>query len=317
MSTSDVKMEDAEKLPNDSGNNVGECKMLDAKVEREEEKSPSAAAVSEGIMLDDKCRKEDEDKTKVKIDSKDQTNLNSEAYEPVEESISEKTNSESENGELVCTKTRAEEQSASISAVEKQTDAGKEVLDKNDTNGGVKEEMSTENVENVDEKPKQDDAEKRPEEISEGTDFAGHVAGGEKTIQNGGAEDISTVNRQLPTEISATQAPQRQSVALNEVQQGEDEDMVDAADFNKDKTFKDDIEEQGKETVLASSGTDGNNKTVQVAAKHDSQDSAPANQHEAATPNSLVRHSPSRAGDHSGEIVKTVFTQATLPPVIT
>ncbi|KAI3459917.1 hypothetical protein Pfo_016580 [Paulownia fortunei] len=328
MSKSDVEMEDAEKLPNDSGNNIQESKskVFDAKVERGE-KFPCAAAVSGDVNKREnggedlnKRRNEDKDKTKV-TEVKDQTNPKSEANKPIEGSVLEQINTKSENEELIHTKTQAEEQAAPRSAVEKQTDAKKEVIEQNATNGGLKEEKSTGNgmeggnhVKYVEEKSNEDVAEKKPEEIrKEDADYVEHVAGGEKTMEDVDAGNYPRENRQLPTELSANEAHQGQNAELNEVPQGEDEEMEDAANCDEDKIVKDYLKEQGAETVIASRDTDGNDKTVETAAKHDGEDSLLANQHEAATPNYLVRNYPAKAGDHSGETVKTVFTQATLP----
>ncbi|XP_011100020.1 AT-rich interactive domain-containing protein 5 [Sesamum indicum] len=86
--------------------------------------------------------------------------------------------------------------------------------------------------------------------------------------------------------------------------------MEDAADTNTDKAANDEPKEQ---TDRASSVTNVHFMTVQIATKHEASDSSLPDQHEAATPNSLVRYSPAKAGEHSGETVKAVFTQASLP----
>ncbi|KAL7127924.1 hypothetical protein ABFS83_14G282500 [Erythranthe nasuta] len=325
MSKSDVEMEDAEKLPNDSGNNVEEGKSVDASVETEGEKIPCPAAVSEDVNGcenggADKCREEDIDETNVLAELKDQANSNSEAYEPTEGPVSEKINSGGDNEELISTETGVEEQTASRSAVEKQTDVKNDVFEQNVTNGHLKEEKTTENgldggdeVKNVEEKPNEDAAEESPKDIGmEGTDYVEHVAVGEKTMGKGDAGNNFTGDMQLPTDLSAIEAPQRQNAEQDEVQQDKDEDMKAAADLDKNKTSIDAIQEEGAETVLASRGTVENDNSVETAAKHDGQDSPLANQHEAATPSSLVRYSHASGGDHSGE-TKNAFTPVTLP----
>lgn len=325
MSKSAVEMEDAKKLSNDSGNNIQESKskVFDAKVESEGEKFPCAAAVSGDVNDRDngaedlnKCRNQDKDKTKLETEVKDQPIPKSEANEPTQGSVCGVINTNSENGEQINTETGAEEQRPPLSAVEKQTDTKNEVVEQKATNGGVKGDKSTENGmeggnhgENVEKRPSEDFAEKKPKEIGKAdTDYAVHVAGGETTMGNADAGDDPRGNRQLPTELSANTDPHRQDAELDEVPRGGDVEMEDAVNFDKDKTLK----EQGAGTVLASHETDGNDKIVETAAKHDGEESSLANQHEAATPNSLVRCSSAKAADHSGETAKTVFTQATL-----
>ncbi|KAK6116813.1 hypothetical protein DH2020_049443 [Rehmannia glutinosa] len=328
MSKCDVEMEDAELHSNDSGNNVQESKIkvLDADVESKGEKFSCAAAVSGDVHEKEnggedinKCRNEDKDSTKDETEVKDQTDPKSEAKE--EGCIREQISTNSENEELINTKTKAEEPTAPRSAVEKQTDAKDEVVEQNTANGGVKEENFPENgtesvnhVKNVKEKPNEDVGERKSNGIgNENQDEVEQVSVGEKTMENADGEktteNANAGNRQLP----ANEAPQRQKVELEEVRQSEDEEMEDAVNLDKDKTVKDDLVEQSAETVLPHRETDGNEKTAQIAAKHDGEDSLLANQHEAATPDSIVRYSSSNAGDHSGETFKTVFTQATLP----
>ncbi|XP_011074055.1 AT-rich interactive domain-containing protein 5 [Sesamum indicum] len=147
---------------------------------------------------------------------------------------------------------------------------------------------------------------------------------GGKMMENTDAVNDPKENKQLQTGLSANEAAQRQNAELYEVVQGEDEEMEDAATLEEDRTVKDDPKEMGEETGHVSREADGNGETVETAAKTDGElanqhetaaktDSELASQHEAATPQSLVRYSPTKAGDHSGETVKSVFTQATLP----
>ncbi|KAL0366525.1 UNVERIFIED_CONTAM: AT-rich interactive domain-containing protein 3, partial [Sesamum radiatum] len=104
-------------------------------------------------------------------------------------------------------------------------------------------------------------------------------------MENTDAVNDPRENKQLQTGLSANEAPQRQNAELDEVVQGEDEEMEDAATLEEDKTVKDDPKEMGEETGHASRKADGNTKTVETAAKTDGE---LANQHEVATPQSLL-----------------------------
>ncbi|KAL0392239.1 UNVERIFIED_CONTAM: AT-rich interactive domain-containing protein 5, partial [Sesamum radiatum] len=221
MSKSDVEMEDAEKLSQDSRNNIqeSESKVTDAEVENEGEKLHCAAAVTgdenkrEGGGEDtNKSRNEDKDETDSKTEVKDQTDAESEANDPMiaEGSVCEQINSKSENEELTNTRTEDEEQTAARSAVEEQTDAKNEVVEQNATNVGMKEEKSTENgmegednVKKVEEKPNEHVAEEEPKEIGKDADYVGHDLGVEKTMENTDGVNDSRENRQLQTELSA------------------------------------------------------------------------------------------------------------------
>lgn len=331
MSKSDVEMEDAEKLSNDSGNNIreSESKVTDAEVEREGEKLHCAAAATvdenkreNGEEDINKSRNEDKEETNIKTEAKDQTEPKSEANDPMvaKGSAGEQINAKSENEELINAKTEAEEETAATSAVGEQTDAKNEAVEQNATNVGLEEEKSTENgmegedhVKKVEENSNEHVAEEKPKEIGKNADYVERDLGGQKMMENTDAVNDPREKTQLQTELSANEAPQRQNAELDEVVQGGDEEMEDATNLDGDKTVKDEPKEMGEETGLASCETDGNTKTVETAAKNDGE---LANQHEAATPQSLVRYSPTKAGDHNGETVKSVFTQATLPLVI-
>ncbi|KAL0288235.1 UNVERIFIED_CONTAM: AT-rich interactive domain-containing protein 5 [Sesamum angustifolium] len=391
MSKSDVEMEDAEKLSQDSGNNIqeSESKVTDAEVENEGEKLHCAAAVTgdenkreSGGEDTNKSRNEDKYETDSKTEVKDKTDAESEANDPMiaEGSVCEQINSKSENEELTNTRTEDKEQTAARSAVEEQTDAKNEVVEQNATNVGMKEEKSTENgiegednVKKVEEKPNEHVAEEEPKEIGKDADYVRHDLGVQKTMENTDGVNDSRENRQLQTELSANDdgktmentdtvndpghnllmnGKPMENAELDEVVQGEDEEMEDAGTLEEDKMVKDDPKEMCEETDHASREADGNGETVETAAKTDGElanqheaavktgselanqheasvktdgelanqhetaaktDGELANQHEAATPQSLVRYSPTKAGDHSGETVKSVFTQATLP----
>ncbi|KAK4421848.1 AT-rich interactive domain-containing protein 5 [Sesamum alatum] len=221
MSKSDVEMEDAEKLSNDSGNNIqeSESKVTDAEVEKEGEKLHYAAAVAgdENKMEDggediNKCRNEDKDETDIKTEVKDQTDTKSEANDPMiaEGSVCEQINAKSENVELINTRTEDEEQTAARSAVEEQTDAKNEAVEQNATNVGLKEEKSTDNgmvgedyVKKVEENPNEHDAEEKPKEIGKDVDYVEHDLGVQKTMESTDAVYDPRENRQLQTELSA------------------------------------------------------------------------------------------------------------------
>ncbi|KAK4387842.1 AT-rich interactive domain-containing protein 5 [Sesamum angolense] len=101
----------------------------------------------------------------------------------------------------------------------------------------------------------------------------------EKMLENTDAVNDPRENKQLQTGLSANEAPQRQNAELDEVVQGEDEEMEDAGTLEEDKTVKDDPKEMCEETDHASREADGNGETVETAAKTDGE---LANQHETA-----------------------------------
>ncbi|KAL3619837.1 hypothetical protein CASFOL_034749 [Castilleja foliolosa] len=294
MSKSDLEMEDAEKLPIDSGNNAQEPenKVVDANVESEGEKivvSEDACEWEKGKEDLNKCESEEKDNTKVNLEAEDQTKDKSEDKEEI--SVPEQ----------ISTTIKAEEPTDPTSAVEKQTDIVDGVIEQRETNGGIeKENLMVNDMDDgnhVKKNPNEDDA-KNPEMIGKlNSDDGEHDLFVEKT------ENADVENSQLPM----NESPQGQKVELDEVRQGEDVEMKDAADLDEDKPIKDDLIEQHAETV------DGNDRTTVIAAKHDSEDALLANQLEAVTPDSLVKYSSVKAGDHSGETFKTAYTQATLP----
>ncbi|KAL3621566.1 hypothetical protein CASFOL_036478 [Castilleja foliolosa] len=284
MSRSDLEIEGAEKLPNDPGNNLQEfgSKVVDANVESKEEKFAVSGDVSErenGEEDLNKCKSEEKDNTEVNTEAEDQTIDKSEA------------NEEGSVHEQISTIIKAEEPTDPTSAVEEQTNTVNEVIEQIEVNGGSEKENSMANDmdygSHVKEHTSEDDTTKNP-----------HVPLGEKTVENADAG-----NSELPT----NEAPQGQKVELDDVRQGEDAEMKDASDLDKDTPVKDSLIEQRAETV------DGNDQTVVSAAKHDGKDALLVNQLEAVTPDSLVKYSSAKAGDHSGETFKTAHTQATLP----
>ncbi|KAL0307417.1 UNVERIFIED_CONTAM: AT-rich interactive domain-containing protein 3 [Sesamum calycinum] len=306
-----------------------ENKVLVAKNGNEEEKFPSAVTVSEdanksenGVDNQNKLANDEaKESTTVKSDIEDQTNPESQTNEPmnIQGSTEEEIDTESKNEEGSSSNDNVEEQTAARSIVDQQTDANNEVMEQNATSGGVIEENSSKDgvddgspVENVMEgNPCGDATVEKPKDTgSRDGDCVEQVARREITFESAETGDDPRENREFTTELSSNEAPQNQNAAVDEVQQGDGREMEDAADTNMDKTATDVPEEQ---TNHASSVTDGHIMTVQTATKHEASDSSLPDQHEAATPNSLVRYSPAKAGDHSGETVKAVFTQASLP----
>ncbi|KAG8377204.1 hypothetical protein BUALT_Bualt08G0003800 [Buddleja alternifolia] len=304
MSKSDTEVEDAEKHAHDPVNNI----------KSNGEKFPSAASV-EGDA--NKSEKMGEDLNKVSNEAVDKTTVECQTNEHknADGLTREQVDPKSKNEELSNTITNTEEQTASRSSEEKQTDANNEVVEQNGTSGGVKDEKSTENVmagENViGEKTSGDVAKRKPEEIGRAdADCVEHVAGEEKKMENADTMNDPMENTQLPTQLSVNEAPPSQNAVIDGVRQGEDEEMEDAANVNEDKAVKDQPKE---EIVLASPVPHVNATTLETLTKHEGNVSSLPKQLEAATPNALVRYSPAKAGDYSGETIKTGFTQATIP----
>lgn len=321
MSKTDVEMEDPRELPNESGNNVQESKskVCDAKTEGEAEMSPPAAAVLGDVNVkenggDDlnKCKTEVKDKTEVK----NEVNNQSEADKPMEAPVSGEINTKNDNEVQINTETKFEEQIAPISAVEKQIDAKSKVVEQkaeleenNPPENGVEGESCQENVEKM---PNEDVAEMKPEETGKVEMYdAEPVSGGDLTMGNADAGDKPKENRQLPTELFANEDPQKQDALSDEVPQGKDEEMADAVD--EEKTIKD--KEQSAGTVLATGEIVGDDRTAEIAAKQDAQESSLANQ-QVSKPEFLSSCSSAKAVDNNGEMAISVFTQPTLHLVI-
>ncbi|KAL6527194.1 hypothetical protein OROGR_016284 [Orobanche gracilis] len=321
MSKSDLEMEDVEKLPNDAGNNVqqSKSKVVNANIESTGEKLPRAAAIWGNAVESEKknggeelnkSRNEEKDDIEVNTEVKDQPNHKIEVSD--EGSDEQIISTKSGNEELINTKTKAEEPTGLRSPVEKQTDGRCGVVIQKVPNSGMEKENSTKNgMEDgnsgkyAKENPDEDVTEKNPENICKLIpDAVEHVSLGEKATEN-----VVVGNGKLST----NEAPQNQK--MDKGRQCEVVEMNDAADLDKDKPVKDDMIEQGAETIPHRE-TDGNDQTVGIATIHDGEDASRAIQHEAATPDSLVRYSSAKAGDQSGETFKTVFTQAAHPLVI-
>lgn len=363
MSKSDVEMDDAEKLHDDSGNNIqesecklvdpkvddsgnniqesecklidpkvddsgnsiqeSECKVMDPIVERKAEVTCATAASGDVNGRDqggedlNKCRDDDKDEMNVKTEVKDLTNPVNEASEPIEGSDCVIIITKSENEELINTEAEPEAQTVATSAVEIQSDINNEVVEPEATNSLVKENESTKNDvvdeshgENV-ERPNEDVLEKKPKEIGKDTENTEHIAG-EAMVENADSGTVPAENKQLPTEFSAYKDHQGQDAKLDDVRPGDDEEMEDAVHFDQDEMVRD--EDQCVKTLLVNHEIDGNDKTLDTAAKLDAEEASAVNQHEAVTP--FIRCSSAKATDHCGESSRVVFTQATLPLVI-
>ncbi|KAL3845920.1 hypothetical protein ACJIZ3_003323 [Penstemon smallii] len=310
MGKSDVEMEDAEKLPHDSGDRV-----LGAGVERGG-KISSDSAVAVDVS---KGENGGEELNELRNDAKDETAVKVELeFEPMNDagSVGEQINGNNDNEDQITTKIEMEEQAGAKTA---ETNAKTELVEQNaTTNGGITEENSTRNVvEGADrvitveeEKPSEDLAEKMPNDFGrEDGDCAEHVAGEENNMENAVAGNDPWENVQVPDD----KVPQSQNAGLDEVPLGGDEKVENATTINDNKAFKDELKEQVKEIVLASPLTNGNHNNVEAASRHQGDNSSLLDMVEPATPNSLVRYAPSRAGDLSGQTVKTFFTQATSP----
>ncbi|KAG6419932.1 hypothetical protein SASPL_116446 [Salvia splendens] len=191
-----------------------------------------------------------------------------------------------------------------------------EVVECDGTDSGVKEDEPAKNDmldgnqgSNVEKKPTEDVV-KEPGEIGKDTDDTKHVAS-ETMVENFDAGNVSSQNRQLPTETFANKDPQGHNAESGAVRPCEDEGMEDAVHCDQDKMIKE--KEQGAESFLVSHETHGNEKAFETAAKPDAAESSLASQSEPFTPNSLIKCSSQKTADHSGETAHTVSSQATLP----
>lgn len=234
-----------------------------------------------------------------------------------------KTDTESKNEEEIRTKANAEVQTDAGSIVHRLTNAKTEMVENRDANNGLKEEDPVQNgvesenrVENVEGDSSGDVAVEKTKDSEEDEDCAKNVAKIVMANENADSGFDSRENRKLETRVSSNEAPQVQSVTLDKVSQSGDKEMEDAANANEDKIVNDEPKQHVKETVFASPVTDGNTKSVETLTKLEVNDSSLPNQHEAATPNSLVRYLPPNIGSNSGEADKTVYSHATLPLVM-
>ncbi|KAL2499198.1 AT-rich interactive domain-containing protein 5 [Abeliophyllum distichum] len=81
---------------------------------------------------------------------------------------------------------------------------------------------------------------------------------------------------------------------------------------NEGNAVKDELKEPCNGVVPATALINGNAKSGETATKCEFGDASIPSQQRSVTPNSLVKFLPSKAVDHSGEMVKTVFSQTKL-----
>ncbi|GER39284.1 ARID/BRIGHT DNA-binding domain-containing protein [Striga asiatica] len=314
MVKDDVEIEDAVKKDRDSENNIEELdsKALDSKNETtraEGEKLPFLVTDAENANKSDgigqclnELKKEAEDvmvnEMKAKIDPQTETKESI----TVKGSTGELMDSFAMNDEKSSTKNNVDEQ-----ALDKQSDAKSEMVEQNASICGVeKDEKSTENVVEV----------ANPVENALEANAGGDVSvekheDGEGTDPNAGTG--SDKNMLVPVDVPPNEAPSSGNAELDKAMTGGNQEMEDASDLNEEKTTNDELKDQGKEILLKSPMAVENTKTIETAAEHKSDHPSLPVKHESATPSSLVRYSPARAGDQSGETISTVFTPAALP----
>ncbi|CAA0805916.1 AT-rich interactive domain-containing protein 5 [Striga hermonthica] len=303
-------MEDAEKLPSGSGNNVPESQseVVNANVESKEENFTVSSNVLE--MENDRedvntCLNEEKD-SNCNNEVEEESNHNTVTNE--EGSVHEEISTKSGNVDKI--NADAKDEPNGCGSVEKQIDIETGVVEKKFANCGLQEkpmekEMDNGNhVKDVVEKPNEDVKEKNPEKICElNSDAADRVSLEEKTIET------AHVDHPKP---SSNEPPQRQEMELDNVQHVEDVEMNDAANLDKDEPDQDSLMGQGVETALPTE-TDADDRTDVVAARHEGDDALRLNEHEAAKIDSLGVNSPEKVEDMSGETFKSFSTQSTLP----
>ncbi|XP_042007013.1 AT-rich interactive domain-containing protein 3-like [Salvia splendens] len=183
------------------------------------------------------------------------------------------------------------------------------------TNSGLKEDQLAKN-DMVDgnqgddvEKIPNEDVVKKSGEICNDTDDTECVSG-ESVVENVGAGNVPTQNRQLQTDFFANEDPQGYDANIGDVQPRVDEEMGDVVHCDQDNMVK--YKEQGAESFLVSHETHGNEKTSATAAEL-AEESSLASQPEPLTPNSLIRCSSQNTADRSREMAQPVSSQAALP----
>ncbi|GFQ00258.1 AT-rich interactive domain-containing protein 5 [Phtheirospermum japonicum] len=330
MVRDDVEIEVAGKHDHDTGNNI---EALDSKAPDGEILQCEVTGAGDGNKCEDGGRclnevnEEAEDKIPLNNEMEDQTNPQTETNEPM--------TSDGSTGEQMNIKTNIEDQT-----VNEQTDAKNEVVEKNASNGGVKVEKPAENGVEIGYSVKNVIEEKNAENGVEGENLVKNVieekndengVEGENLVKNVVDEKIAekhkdserinqdadtesdSKNTQVLTDVPSNEAPPSQNAASDKVLPGGDEEMEDAANnnVNEAKEVNDEVKEQGKDLLVASPVTGPNAQTIETLTKHEGDHSSLPSKHEAGTPS--ARYLPVKAGEHSGETVKTVFTPAALP----
>lgn len=339
MANNDIEMEDTQKP--DLGTGIKECddKVLESKSELKGNEVPSAVAIGENA---NQSENGDGDVNKLSDEAKDQIPAVNEVEtqnsnetktdEPMSvegvEITGEQNDSDSKNEERI-TEANAEVQTASGSIVDKIADVKDEVVQETDASDGPKEENPTGNVvkseipvKSVEGNSNDDVAVEKPNDSGEKQKCVKNVV----TMANENADigGDSSEDNKLQTEPSSNEVRQVQSVTSVEEPQNEDEEMQDAADVNEgkavneneDKAVNDEPKQEGKEILPAGPTTDEKAKSVDSETRLEPNDSSNPNQHEAATPNSVMRYLPANSGNHSGETDKTFYNHSALPLVM-
>ncbi|CAI9758058.1 unnamed protein product [Fraxinus pennsylvanica] len=257
--------------------------------------------VTEGEAEDDK--NEAEHQINISSETKDPIKGKSETVDPI--------NSESEVDDPI----------NSNSVAEDQIGAKYEVNEQNIIGSGVEEEkISMENgievanpVENVMEEDKLNGdvaKEKSSNENSRGDgNPVENVGVEEKPTENAVMEKTSIRVNQLPTELSANKAPQNEVDLVDDMPQVKNEEVIDLVHENERKLVKTELKEPCN-LVPATALINGNVTSGENVTKYEFDDASIPSQQQSDTPTSLVKCLPSKAVDHGGEMVKTVFSQA-------
>ncbi|KAL2522056.1 AT-rich interactive domain-containing protein 5-like [Forsythia ovata] len=323
MDKSDVEMEDIKKHLQDSVNNELETEneLPDAKVECREGELPTTAAmddVNAGANEAEDLKNtegEAEDWSSGKNGAEHQINVNRETKDPIKSEAEDPINCESEADDPINSNSVAEDHTSTKYEVNEQYIIGSRVEEeKNSMENGIE---GADHVENVMEEDKlTEDVMKEKTSNENGMEDGNPVESvgvEEKPTENAALEKISVeVSHQRPTELSANEAPPNESVLVDDMPQVKNEEMTDAVHENEGKAVKAELKEPCNEVVPATSLINGNAKSGETATKCEFGDASIPSQQRSVTPNSLVKFLPSKAVDHSGEMVKTVFSQTKL-----
>lgn len=322
MDKSDVEMEDVEKHLQYSENNELETenKLPDAKVECREGELPTKAAMDDvnagaSVAEDQKITEgEAEDWSNDKNKAEHQININSETKDQIKgkSEAEDQINCESEADDLINSNSVAEDQTGTKYEVNEQNIIGSGVeVEKNSMENGVE---SANHVENVMEEDKlTGDVAKEitsNENSREDENPVDNVGVEEKRIENAAVEKSSIEVIQLPTELSANEAPQSEDFLVEDMPRVKNEEVLDMVHENEGKLVKDELKEPCNEVVPATALINWNAESGETATKREFGDASIRSQQQFVTPNSLVKCLPLKAVDHSGEMVENVFSQA-------
>ncbi|CAA2999642.1 AT-rich interactive domain-containing 5 [Olea europaea subsp. europaea] len=226
MDKTNVEMENAKKLPQDSEN-----ELLEAEVESQAEELPSAAS---GVDKANACENAASGTHKANASVNEVGNAKSVADDKVDE-VNEQTAAQTNSG-----------------GVKEENFAGYDMAG-GDAIGNVTGE----------EKPAEIVAEEKKDyEIGrEDGNPVTNVSEEEKLRENTNVEKISCENEQLPTELSAMATPPREDDPAH----GENEKMADVVHKNEKEIVKDELKEPGNEFESASTVTNGNANSSETA----------------------------------------------------